>query len=311
MAWRRAPKESSSETEAESGSGKKSAVVRLLVPFVLTAGLVAGGVWLWLERPPERSEDGVWSGPPMPGKAQLLPAQPEALANLTAPKESAQEPEFKTTKTESLPLPPVAAPASPAAPSVVEVKVPPPPPPAASAVADAKPAIKAVAVTPAKPTGEVESLVGGGFTVQAGSFVLQGGAETLQRQLNSYGFQTQIVKRKETLLFNGVQAGPFKTVDQAKESQIKLRAAGLRSTIEQTAEGWVIPVSQSLLLSTAVQDMERVEELSIRPLRLVKVDALQEVYKVVLGPYPSHDKAKEISGKLSHVGVGAPLIRAN
>lgn len=147
------------------------------------------------------------------------------------------------------------------------------------------------------------------FEVQAGTFVLKLGAETLTRRLQENGLQPTMEMRKEMVQLNNVQAGPYPTLDAAREAEVKLRSAGVEAVVEDTWEGYVINLGKYYLLGYAMQTMDEAEKLGVTPLRTVKVDAALEVHKVVLGPFSTRDRAKEISARISYLGLAIPVIK--
>jgi cell division septation protein DedD len=167
-----------------------------------------------------------------------------------------------------------------------------------------------VVPAPVEPEGtaSAEETAGNGFVVQVGSFVLRNGADGLVDRLRSRGLSAQVVQRKERVLLNSVQLGPFRQMTQAQELQVKLRASGFKGVIEHTDEGFIIPVSQSVLLSSAIQEMDRLDGLLIRPVRLVKSESTRDVHRVVLGPYASRQDAEEVGRQVGSMGVAVPLV---
>ncbi|MBF0624014.1 MAG: SPOR domain-containing protein [Magnetococcales bacterium] len=173
-------------------------------------------------------------------------------------------------------------------------------PPAPPAAKPQPPAVVAEATPPP---------LGSGFIVQAGSFAMRMGAETLVRRLREKGLEPRLVQRTEMVLLNNVQAGPYPTLHQAKEAEIKLRSAGYAARVEKGWEGHIISISKELLLANAIQEMEAVEKLDVRPLRIVKVEDAQKVHKVILGPFSSQKEAHTLSGRLTNFGLAVPLIK--
>ncbi|MBF0308980.1 MAG: SPOR domain-containing protein [Magnetococcales bacterium] len=196
-------------------------------------------------------------------------------------------------------------PAPPPAKVVAEAPSPPPPPPV---VKEKEP------VKPAKPTAKVpekrvEESKTGGILVQAGSFVLKAGADTLVEQLKKGGVESKIQVETETVSLNLVQAGPFENRSVAREMEAKLLAGGMDAKIEETWEGFLVAINKTLYLSQGVQDMDKARKLGVKPLRMVKVPEAHQMYKVVVGPFGNRTQAKETSEKLANMGISMPIIR--
>ena len=176
--------------------------------------------------------------------------------------------------------------------------------------ADAPPAAK-------EPTASVEAPVPAsapapvaeGFVVQLGSYVLQMGADSMVQQLQSSGLKPHVLVYREQVRLNNVQAGPFKSLEEAKEAEAKLKAGGVIAETEEIWEGFILSVSKSILLSYAVEDMKKVTSLGVEPVRMVKVEADLPVRKVVLGPYPTKDEATAMSVQASRLGLVVPVIK--
>jgi cell division septation protein DedD len=79
-------------------------------------------------------------------------------------------------------------------------------------------------------------------------------------------------------------------------------------TPQETWEGFVISLGQFYLLSSAAQIREMAEMLEVQPVRMVKVERDMDVKRVVMGPYPTREEAKEISSRLAILGLAAPTI---
>lgn len=147
------------------------------------------------------------------------------------------------------------------------------------------------------------------FIVQAGSFVLKLGAETLLDRLRKNGLQPQMVEREEMVQLNDVQAGPYPTLEEAKVSEVKLKADGLSVKAVETWEGYIITLGKFYMLGYAVEMMERAEKMKIAPLRMVKVESAIRMYKVVLGPFNTKESAKQVSVRVSQLGMAVPVIK--
>ncbi|MBF0156335.1 MAG: SPOR domain-containing protein [Magnetococcales bacterium] len=179
----------------------------------------------------------------------------------------------------------------------------------APAVALSPPVPQAPAVV--NPEGEVAApaLNGEGYVVQVGSFALEMGAESVMAVLRKSGFKPFLIKRTETVRINNIQAGPFDSLEKAKEMEAKLRAGGMAATVEESFDGYLISLGNSLLLGYSLGEMGKAKALGVGPLRLVKVDADMEVSKVLLGPFDTRDEAKMVSTKVGQLGVAVPIVR--
>jgi cell division septation protein DedD len=259
-------------------------VLRFL-PWVLIAILLILNVLVFWRSMTRSDEGEIWFGPPLPGKIALLPSRPTDLLAL---------PEEKPTE------PPVVAQAPKKPETVKKTGVKRFPNEPLADLLDATSAEKA-----AMSQGS-----GSGFLVDVGHFVLPKGADILLRRLKLHGMEARVEAHRELVKLNDVQAGPFPTWESAREAETKLRAGGVDAilTPQETWEGFVISLGQFYLLSSAAQIREMAEMLEVQPVRMVKVERDMDVKRVVMGPYPTREEAKEISSRLAILGLAAPTI---
>ncbi|MBF0620737.1 MAG: SPOR domain-containing protein [Magnetococcales bacterium] len=273
-------------------------VVTRILPWGVVAALVAVNGWVFwdnIQQDEETTAD-IWTGPQMPGKAMALPGRPEGV--VTA--EAKPAPEQKKRQ--------IPAPAG--MEQKVVAKQPPAPveipkQPKLAAVARRSPIIQ----PPDTILPKESTMVGRGYVVQVGSFVLKMGAHSLSQRLEYHGMKPRTEESRELVQLNSVQAGPFSDFDEAKQAEGVLKAGGMDALVEETWEGYIITLSKSFLLGYAVQDMEQAKDLGVNRVRMVKVETDLPVRKVLLGPFPDHEKAREVSVAVTRLGLAVPVIQ--
>lgn len=274
------------------------------VPWTIVILLAGANLWVVTSASTATDDGALWLGPPMPGKR--LPLPDISTAKIIVPSKSSQSvatQKKKNTKQESN--------TAKIKPKTVKVKK--------TVVKVKKPPVQ---IKP--PTTETKKETTGLenkqdvanieakkdlLVVQAGSFVLDMGVDSLMKRLKKYGFKPQLLIYRERVRLNNVQAGPYSDMESAKVVETKLIAAGMDVRVEETWEGFIISLSKSLLLGYAIQDMEKAETLDINPLRMVKIETDLPVKKVILGPFPTKDKAKEVSARVAQLGLAVPIIK--
>ncbi|MEO5366437.1 MAG: SPOR domain-containing protein [Magnetococcus sp. WYHC-3] len=253
------------------------------------------------------TDDGLWIGPLMPGKVLPLTPRPDSLVLQAAAPDAT---DAKAVPSAPAAPPPAVAPAeNPVVPAVVAKAAPPPPvvapkPPAASPPpAPAAPAPPPAAVPPVAAEGS------GAYWVQLGSFVRPFGAETLAQKLRNLGFDPVLETAEEAVKLNEVQAGPYNSLEEAKEAEIKLKAGGLDANAAETWQGqFVVRIGQYMMLAAGAEEMERAEALGVRELRMVKVDSSRRMTKVMVGPFERKEAAREAAARLDETGQVTPVI---
>ncbi len=239
----------------------------------------------------------IWRGPLLPGKILPLPDVSSARI-IPAPK-------MDTT------------PAKPAQPAQSKTKAPPANETTAQDLAaerikknqkkdPKKPAPKKNA---ARSIGDTPAPESEGYVVQMGSYVLRIGADSLVERIRNSGLKPLILTYREQVHLNNVQVGPFKTLEEAKAAEAQLKAGGILARTEEIWEGYILSLSKSILLSYSVEEMKKVQALGVEPVRLVKVEADLPVRKVILGPFPTKEKAKEMSARAAKLGLPTPIIK--
>ncbi|MEO5333009.1 MAG: SPOR domain-containing protein [Magnetococcus sp. YQC-5] len=234
----------------------------------------------WMGKGFKTPENEIWRGPVMPGKLLELSPLPKGEVSAT-PKPTVTPPveKPKVDKPVETPVPVVKQ-------AAVVAKPPPPP----------------VTTTSIAP-------VSGKFVVQIGSFALNLGVDSLLEQLTKAGLNPRVEMIQERVSLNNVQAGPYKTLESAKEAEAKLKAGSIKAQVEESWEGYIISLNKSLLLGQAVEELERIRSLGVAPLRVVKVDVDLVVRKVLIGPYESKERAKKMSAEVAAMGFAAPVVK--
>ena len=244
-----------------------------LLPWVLTVILIAMNGWVLILSPQTMlNEEGVWAGTPLSGTPLALSDLVEEVVSPLSRGPVPQKIEEPVKKEE-------------------ETK---------------KPAEDGFA---SKQTVKLSDVPEIGFLVQAGSFVLDLGIESLMAELKKLGLEPHVKSVMEPIRLNDVQAGPFKNLEDAREAEAKLKAVGMAVGVEETWEGFIISLSQSPLLGYAVQDLDRARDLGVKTIRVVKINVDRPVKKVVLGPFPTKTQAKSVSAKVSKLGLAVPVIQ--
>jgi hypothetical protein len=77
-----------------------------------------------------------------------------------------------------------------------------------------------------------------------------------------------LFKKKRYL--NVVYAGPYVSVEAAREFEEKLQANGNNVKIEASDKGYIIVISKTSKLSPALKNMEKYDAMGIAPLYLKK-----------------------------------------
>ncbi|MBF0186673.1 MAG: SPOR domain-containing protein [Magnetococcales bacterium] len=285
-------------------------IVLSLLPWIAVVVLLAANILLFVSGS-SSGPGALWTGPEMPGKIMALPEQPEWLEAALS------------TSTPHQPAKPASPPSKMvlASPSQSEQTTPPaklqtapqPKAPAAHPVDTAQTAIQAAPEQ--RPPPVLESSTpqtaydSPRYVVQAGSFVLEMGADSLMKRLKENGFTPILESTTETIQVNNVQAGPFASLEQAKQAEVRLKANGMDVEAEETWEGYIISLNKSYMLGYAIQDLELAKKLEITPVRIVKVATDLPVRKVIIGPFDTHKEAKAISAEVSHLGLAVPVIK--
>jgi cell division septation protein DedD len=147
------------------------------------------------------------------------------------------------------------------------------------------------------------------FIVQVGQFMSDSGVDSLVKTMQDRGYypKVQVIQKKSFL--NNVQAGPYISMEAARESEVKLRANGKNVKVESGEEGYIISLSKSARLSPALTNMEKYDAMGIAPLRLVKAAQFKPVKSVYMGPYNSKAKALEVKTRMSGISLSIPLLQ--
>ncbi|MBF0453705.1 MAG: SPOR domain-containing protein [Magnetococcales bacterium] len=167
----------------------------------------------------------------------------------------------------------------------------------------AKPVVASKA--PVKP-----AVVSSKFIVHLGQFTSKEGVAPLVDRLRNQGYNPRVRAIEEKVLRNSVQAGPFSSLESAREAEVKLRASGLDVWVTPGEEGYVIPLVETINLSDAIFEMDRIEAMGVSPLKLIKVEAKEQIHMVFMGPYNSKAKAQEVSDRMSTIGLAIPKIES-
>ncbi|MBF0283970.1 MAG: SPOR domain-containing protein [Magnetococcales bacterium] len=266
------------------------------LPWVLVVALLAGNGVALMKLLRGGSEPAVWVGPTLPGKVMELPSRP-----VEEKKEEEKKPEKLYADEPLRDLVVKDEPQSPTGGAAATAS--------ASAEKKGGEAKKGSPPSPSMAPVASDSPSGKGYVVQVGSFVLKLGVKELVNRLKKNNIHPRVENQVELTQLNSVQAGPYPKMEQAKEAEAKLRAGGLDVSVEETWEGYVITLGKFYLLGYAVQAREQGERLQVKPLRMVKMEAPVEVQKVLLGPFPTKEAAKEISMKIAHLGFASPVIK--
>lgn len=171
----------------------------------------------------------------------------------------------------------------------------------------AEPVVEKKAEVKAKPAAAPSSGKVG-YVVQSGGF-LDLGTNVLMDRLQKGGLEPWIETTQEVIRLNDVQAGPYGSLKDAKEAEAQLRAAGIASKVEETWEGFILSLSRSAILGEAMQELEKAKSLGLSAVRLAKVEEERAVRRVSVGPFPSKEKAKEISARVAKIGLTVPVIK--
>ncbi|MBF0612508.1 MAG: SPOR domain-containing protein [Magnetococcales bacterium] len=281
-------------------------VIMQFLPWaVLLMLLILNGVQgYWALKKAPAASDGLWSGPLMPGKPLAMASRPKKVEPVVEEKKLPFQDEplrDMVVKPTDEPEPVVEKPLD----KVTDKTAPLP-----NKKPLAKPVAQPVPTAPAKPKPVVaEPRLESGYIVQAGDFVLKLGTDTLLKRLRDHGMEPFVEKEVEMVLLNSVQAGPYPTLEAAKETEVKMKAAGMEAVVSDTWEGHVVTLGKFYLLGYAMQSMESAERMNIKPVRMIKVEVPLEVQKVYLGPFSTRDKAKELSARIAQLGLAVPVIK--
>ncbi|MGN7610613.1 SPOR domain-containing protein [Magnetococcales bacterium HHB-1] len=270
--------------------------------WIILVVLLAGNGMIWYASWLAHTESGdVWEGALLPGKvmrlpdrtpvADALPVVAKAEEEKKAPAKKAPEEQFVPDKL--IPIPD-------AKPHIVAA-VPP--------RKDRTPEVSPKPVVRKKSDVDYATLENG-YVVRAGRFVLGMGPESLIKRLKKRGMKPRLVQVREMVMMHLVQAGPFPTLEAAKEAEIKLRANGKDVRVEETWEGFMLSISRYYLLSYAMEELREAERLEISPVRLMRVASDLPVKKVILGPYPEQKDAAAMSAAIYDMGLSYPVVEA-
>ncbi|MBF0380841.1 MAG: SPOR domain-containing protein [Magnetococcales bacterium] len=146
------------------------------------------------------------------------------------------------------------------------------------------------------------------FIVQVGQFMSESGVDSLIKNMQNRGYYPKVSVIKQKSYLNNVQAGPYATVEAARESEVKLRANGKVVKVESSEDGYIISLSKSSKLSPALTSMQRYDAMGIAPLRLVKAAQFKPVKSVYMGPYNSRQKAEEVKTRMAGISMAIPVV---
>ncbi|MBF0176557.1 MAG: SPOR domain-containing protein [Magnetococcales bacterium] len=283
-------------TMDQSGASGLPSVVLRFGPLALVVLLSLLNLYLLLVSL-KQPEVKLWTGPLMTGKVLPLQVKSAEMAGKDTKQEHSPAAETHQKKEKVVEKPPAAQLHAVSKPVVAhpETKK----PTSTPAVAAAPEPVAAVGTAPD----------GSGYYVQAGSFSLRKGADSLSARLQTRGLRPRTLHQTDMVLVNNVQAGPYRVFAEAKEAEIKLRSAGIMAKTDNTWEGYIISISRDVQLGGAIDSMGHAEKLGVRPLRVIKVEDALKFYKVILGPYKTEKDAKEMSATLAESGLAVPLIK--
>ncbi|MBF0163817.1 MAG: SPOR domain-containing protein [Magnetococcales bacterium] len=229
-------------------------------------------------------EGAIWPGPVMPEKLLELPDPAKARVVIQG----------------DAPLPVVA-------------EKPPEPKPESKPEPKPEPKVETKPASKPEPVPEKHTpmpvVAGEQFMVQVGSFTVEMGVDSLVERLRKEGLSPRVETVRERTGLNSVQVGPFAKLDLAKEAEARLKSGGIAARVEESWEGFVIVLGKSLLLSHAVEEMEKVKKLGVTQVRLVKVESDMTVRKVLLGPYENKERARKMSARVAELGIASPVIK--
>jgi cell division septation protein DedD len=161
----------------------------------------------------------------------------------------------------------------------------------------------------APPVVEKPVVITKKFIVQVGHFATESGVVPLVESLQYKGYNPKVRVMVQKTQLNNVQAGPYKSLEMARESEVKLRAVGRNVWVESSKQGYIINLKETINLAPALKEMERVEALDVTPLRLIKVDAFEPAHTVYMGPFNSKEKAAEVYERMGSIGLAIPKIK--
>ncbi|MBF0445611.1 MAG: SPOR domain-containing protein [Magnetococcales bacterium] len=147
------------------------------------------------------------------------------------------------------------------------------------------------------------------YIVQVGQFLTDSGVDSLVKNMQDRGYYPKVSVIQQKSYLNNVQAGPYRSVEAAREAEVKLRANGKDLKVETSDEGYVISLSKTAKLSTALANMEKYDMMGIAPLRLVKAAKFKPVKSVYMGPYNSEAKAEEVKTRMVGISLAIPLVQ--
>lgn len=241
-------------------------------PLVLVMFLATMNVGVLFIGEPVDFEMDLWEGPLMPGK--LFPLPLPTLAKIISPVAVRTVPVVQN-KLETL---------EPVAVAVKEVK-------------------KQVQEEPEKLAAVPDR-----FIVQLGQFKSRSDTGPLMSNLSNQGYDAKVQVLMDNGYMNEVQAGPFWSLERAREFEVRLRAVGMDVWVQPSDEGYFISLIKAETLEDALAEMNRVEAMGINPVRLVKVENRRPVHTVFMGPYNSKAKANEVMGRMGNVDLAVPEV---
>ncbi|MBF0356955.1 MAG: SPOR domain-containing protein [Magnetococcales bacterium] len=147
------------------------------------------------------------------------------------------------------------------------------------------------------------------YIVQIGQFINDSGVNDLVKIMQDKGYNPKVHVLQQKSFLNNVQAGPYRTMEKARESEIKLRASGWNVNVESSDDGFIISLGKSAKLAPALTSIEKFDLMGISPLRIVKVAKFKPVKSVYVGPYNSRAKAEEVGGRMKGVGLNIPQVQ--
>ena len=63
------------------------------------------------------------------------------------------------------------------------------------------------------------------------------------------------------------------------------------------------------MLAPALKEMERFADLTISPLRLIKIEQFEPIHSVYMGPYNSRQKAQEVEERMARISLVIPKVQ--
>lgn len=306
--------DSEAETPVPAAEGRGGSRLRLLLVILLLVVIGAAGAYYFMDLGETPTVSTVTVAP-QPG-TQSAPLSPQSASD-----KPGQEPTQKNVTVAILPPPPPAA-AEKQQPSAQkqagDQKAPPPssepvsPPTAAvkpAAAAGTAAAPPDNVTTAPSPTKSPQAAAGaGGYTLDAGSYLLDSNRKALVAKIKQMGFEPSVTPLKATLHMTRVRLGTYGR-DKVKEALALARSIEPASYSTPAGDGYVIYAGTFLQRENVEKLSKRFAEQGIK-VHSEPVQVVRTLSRIRFGQFATREDAVAKASELDAAGLHAEVVKA-